>query len=231
MLRNDKMLLAPVVQRKLVRKEDWEFAKLKDYSCEEVLLALGTHVAVTPQHLILKDVIDNSELASNGVIYTHIGGQNVIVDSETGRRPIKFSTLNEIFSDDGNILAKPFQGSDIIKVYNGQNHKFDFKDIKSVAFGTRSENRRYPSTLLSRTLGGKQVEILNHHIVYGLVYGYDVLLALGTGHTHDIHHIWGWRAGNWIGNLQLLLHEEHTLLTKWLRSNKQEYRGPRFVRL
>lgn len=188
---------------------------------QRVLKVLGGTLG--PGQMMMKNLIDNNLPASNGVSHTHLGFNDLIVDSVRGK---VFNVHNHLYKtqvDGIDIVSRSHGSFKWQKIYDGTTNEFDFSGIQIYSKGTTSGELDYSSIKLQEYHGGRGRKIRDHHTIYGAVFGYDVLLAMEEGPC-DIHHIHGREAGNGIDELQLLLSQDHQSLEKtlwWIRFRQQ----------
>jgi hypothetical protein len=175
---------------------------------------LGGESMLTMSQRIMKHLLDHSSSTPNGVHLALNGTTYVIIDSRDGYAATAHKNIQQLEVEGSNLISKRGD-SPLSVVYDGDKDKFDFSGINIYDKHTTSGNG-YRAIKLCEYVGYRGCKIRIQHIVWGMVYGYEVLLAMGGGFC-DIHHIKGVAAGNGIENLQMLSSQDHQSMEMSLR--------------
>lgn len=162
-----------------------------------------------PKQIDVAKLISTKVTVGNGIYHTIKGNEHLIVDSNVGRIYIVSALDYVVKSAQYKLTAKD-------KVTNKTVNLFEYGSLKI-------ERVKYSERYIPMSGGGYPGVRFNNsykdsikvHIIIGaMLWGYDVLDAIGVHRTKEVHHKIGWSISkdNSAGNLVLLSRGKHEAL-------------------
>lgn len=161
---------------------------------------------ISPKEALVVDLIYNKQCLGNGFYFTHSNKLDIIVDTNTGNvyRYSNNKYHSIVYNDE--LQVEEIKTGNIYEII--QNGVLCLDGLE-VANGHTSEGTNSYYAVQFRI--PYDIKIKFHVIVCAMIYGYDVIEAMGMERSKDIHHKTNWRLthDNSSKNLELLTIAEH----------------------
>jgi hypothetical protein len=180
-----------------------------------------------PRRQLVKEVITSRVAVNESLYHASARNKGLLIHIRTGRVFSYFLKNYQMKVMGGNAYLKCHYSDHWEMVYIGLTDTFN-TTVEGLAeeHKTIASSGNHFAVLFAGeypACGDKPISVKNHVLVLAMVYGYDVLKAIGEkGRTHEIHHTFGRVAGNGIDNLQMLTISNHRQIEAKIKSDKKK---------